>query len=148
MESTATTVYGMSDDLRSTHRSTAKRWKEVPGMSPPNMAHAHRCEEGQRPILSLPRSLVRLLVGPVVPFDVQLPGYNSEPTCFLKPSNFYPAVSLLLEVERVAGVPCSAHHVMCNRHLLVTENPSGAKRARGGCQRPKCGRPKVAVDKK
>ena len=119
MESTATTIEGVSDDLRSTHRSTANRWKEVPGMSPPNMSHAHQYEEGLTPIGSLPRSLVRLLVGPVVPFDVQFPGHNSKPTCFLKPSNFYPAVSFHPNVQQVAGVPCSAHHVMRNRRLSL-----------------------------
>ena len=120
MGSTATTNYGISDDLRSTHRSTAKRRKEMPGLSPPIMAHAHQYEEGLRPIGSLPRSLVRHLVGPVVLFDVQFPRHNSEPTCFLKPSNFYPAASLHPGVQRVAGVPCSAHHVMRNRELSLT----------------------------
>ena len=71
MESTATTNYRISDDLQSTHRITAKRRKDMPGLSPPNMAHADQYEEGLRPIGSLPRSLVRHLVGPVVLFDVQ-----------------------------------------------------------------------------
>ena len=89
-------------------------------MSPPNIAHAHQYEEGLRPIGSLLRSLVRLLEGPVVPFDVEFPGHNSEPTCLLITSNFYPAVSLHPEVQQVAGVPCSAHRVMRNRHLSLT----------------------------
>ena len=90
------------------------------GMSPPNMAQAHQFEEGLRPNGSPPHSLVRLLVGPVVHFDMQFSGHNSEPTCFFKPSNFYAAVSLHSDVQRVDVVPSSAHHVMRSRHLSLT----------------------------
>ena len=98
------------------------------------MAHAHHHEEALRPIHSLPRSLVILLVEPVLPVDLNFLeiAQITYLTRLLKPSILYSAVSLHPRVEQVAVVPCFAHHViMPDRHLIFIADPSGANRARG-----------------
>ena len=61
------------------------------------MTHAHHHEDAQRPIRYLPRSLVSLLVGPVLPVDFNFLEIPQN-------LNFYPAVSLHLEVKQVFNI--------------------------------------------
>ena len=66
LESTAKNIHRRSDDLRNTHKTTARRWKEMTGVSSWHGPRAHPARSSNALSFVTPGGLVNLLVGQVL----------------------------------------------------------------------------------
>ena len=66
LESTAKNIHRRSDDLRNTHKTTARRWKETTGVSSWHGPRAHPARSSNALSFVIPGGLVNLLVGQVL----------------------------------------------------------------------------------